>query len=543
MRPLTTLSSVLCLLAALPAQANKRNASGGPLRPDQACFDVLHYGLDLRVDPAAKSIAGTLTMRAKWLAPQPSFVLDLDPALAVESVTLDQKSVPYERDAGRIVVKPATALAAGAEFTVVVGYGGTPHEARNPPWDGGFTWKQTKDGKPWIATSCQGEGADLWWPCKDHPSDKPDGFDLVCTIPKGLVLASNGVLAVEPKTEGAWTTFHWRTRQPIANYNIALNIAPYVELKETYTCIDGTKMPFQMWVLPESQERAKRCMQQFQDHLHVFEQLLGPYPFRSEKYGVAETPHLGMEHQTIIAYGNGFRDEQYDWLHNHELAHEWWGNLVTCRDWKDMWLHEGFGTYMQPLYREIRFGPKAYADEIAKYRMMHRTPLAPRESKDSHEIYFGASGNDIYYKGSAVLHTLRWHMGDGPFAAALRKFCYPTEAAQKATDGSQVRFVDTDDFVRLCSDLANEDLAWFFDVYVRQPSLPRLQWEKKDGTLSLRWLVPGDLKFELVVPVVLGGKEVRVPMPGGKGTLPVGDADWRLDPNQRLLMGKPVEAR
>jgi aminopeptidase N len=250
-----------------------------------------------------------------------------------------------------------------------------------------------------------------------------------------------------------------------------------------------------------------------------------------------------MEHQTIIAYGNGFRDEQYDWLHNHELAHEWWGNLVTCRDWKDMWLHEGFGTYMQPLYREVRFGPKAYAVEIAKYRMLHRTPLAPRESKDSHEIYFGASGNDIYYKGSAVLHTLRWQMGDGPFATALRKFCYPTEAAQQATDGSQCRFVDTDDFIRLCSDLANEDLTWFFDVYVRQPSLPRLQWKKSDGKLELQWLVPSGAKFELVVPIEVRGQEVRVPMPGGKGTLPIGDADYRLDPRLRLLMGKPVEVR
>ena len=544
MSPRTTLSSLLCLLAALPAQDSKRNASGGPLRPDQGCFDVLHYRLELKVDPAQKAIAGTLTMRAKWMADSPQFVLDLDAALLVDTVTLDGKPVANERDGGRIVIKPDAKMAPGStEFVVAVAYHGTPVEAKRPPWDGGFTWKASKDGKPWIATSCQGEGADLWWPCKDHPSDKPAGFDLLCTIPKGLVLASNGVLVGEPVTTGDWTTFHWRTTSPIANYNIALNIAPYVELKETYTCIDGTKMPFQMWVLPESQERARRCMPQFQDHVRVFEELLGPYPFRHEKYGVAETPHLGMEHQTIIAYGNGFQDEQYDWLHNHELAHEWWGNLVTCRDWKDMWLHEGFGTYMQPLYREKRFGAKAYQDEVRKYRMLHRTAIAPRESKNSHEIYFGANGNDIYYKGSAILHTLRWQMGDGAFFTALRQFCYPTEQAAKATDGSQVRFVDTDDFIKLASELAREDMTWFFDVYVRQPSLPRLQWDKKGGTLSLRWLVPAELPFTLSVPVVVGGKEIRVPMPGGRGELPVGDAEFMIDPSQRLLMGKLVDGR
>ncbi len=529
---------VALLLAEVVAQ-EPRNVSGGPLRADQACYDVRHYRLELDVDVAAKSIAGTLTMRASLLAPAATLGLDLDAALSVHDVTVDGKPAKFERVPGRILVTPEPAIAAGALFEVAVRYGGAPRVAKNPPWDGGFTWKTTKDGAPWIATSCQGEGADLWWPCKDHPSDKPDGFDLVCTIPKGLVLASNGVLVGEPATSGERTTFHWRTQQPIANYNIALNIAPYVEIADSYTCIDGTVMPFVLWVLPESVERAKRCAPQFRDHLRVFEELLGPYPFRAEKYGIAETPHLGMEHQTIIAYGNGFRDEQYDWLHNHELAHEWWGNLVTCSDWKDMWLHEGFGTYMQPLYRERRFGKQAYADEIGKYRHGNRSPIAPRESKTSAQIYFAGGSNDLYYKGSHVLHTLRWLLGDQRFFTALRQFCYPTEAAAKATDGSQVRFADTDDFVRLCSELAGEDLGWFFEVYVRSAGLPTLAREVVAGDLVLRWQVPGDRPFSLPVPVRLRGEEVRVEMTGGTGRLRVGDHEWFVDPDQRILMLRP----
>jgi aminopeptidase N len=533
--PFVPLAPLVALAAPLAAQG--LNVSGGPLQPDQACYDVLHYRLAIAVDPAAKGIDATLTMRAKWLAASPRLALDLDPALEVTAVALDGAAVVHRRDGGRLLLEPATAIPVGAEVAVEVRYRGTPREAKNPPWDGGFTWKQTADGKPWIATSCQGEGADLWWPCKDHPSDKPDGFDLLCTVPEGLVVASNGVRASAPVTHGGTTTWHWRVSSPISNYNVALNIAPYVELNDTYTCVDGTRMPIEFFVLPESRKRAQACMPQFLDHLRVFEELLGPYPFRSEKYGIAETPHLGMEHQTMIAYGNGFRDEQWDWLHNHELAHEWWGNLVTCRDWKDMWLHEGFGTYMQPLYRERRFGRKAYDDEIRKYSFRNRAPVAPREVRDSKQIYFGGGGsNDIYYKGAAVLHTLRWQLGDEKFFALLRRFCYPTAAAAKATDGSQVRFVDTDDLVELASEVAGEDLAWFFEVYVRQPALPRLEHETKDGVLHLRWRVPGDLPFAVPVPVECGGTTHRVVMTGGVGSLEVGDRDVRVDPQQLVLV-------
>ena len=538
MHPAALVVVVCAPFASLLAQ--QRNVSGGPLRSEQACYDVLHYSLHIDVDDAAHTIAGTLSMRAKWLAAQSELQLDLDAALAVQSVQLDGAAVPHERTGGVLHIRPGQPLAIGAAFTVEVAYGGAPRTAKNPPWDGGFTWAKTPDDKPWIATSCQGEGADLWWPCKDHPSDKPDGFDLHCTVAKGLVVASNGTLQGKPATKGGRTTFHWRTQSPIANYNIALNIAPYVELKDTFACIDGTKMPVQFFVLPSSEAKAKRCMAQFLDHVHVFEELLGPYPFRHEKYGVVETPHLGMEHQTIIAYGNGWKDEQYDWLHNHELAHEWWGNLVTCRDWKDMWIHEGFGTYMQPLYLERKFGRARYDQEVAGYRLMNRTPIAPREIKNSHEIYFtGGGGNDIYYKGSAVLHTLRWQLGDEKFFQALRRFCYPTAAAAKATDGSQVRFVDTDDFVQLCNEIAGEDLGWFFEVYVRQAGLPQLEHAVQDGVLRLQWRAPKELPFSLPVPVVVDGVEHRVTMAGGKGELQCGKAAPEIDPGRRLLFVRP----
>jgi len=542
-RILTRAVAGLAAPAVLLAQQESgpaANVSGGPLRPDQACYDVRHYTLRVAVDPEGRSIAGSLTMRADAVAAASVIALDLDDHLAVEEVRFDGAEAAYEVGGGRILVRPPEERPVGSTFEVTVVYGGQPRVAKRPPWTGGFTWSETPSGQPWIATSCQGEGADLWWPCKDHPSDKPDGFDLYCTVPAGLVCASNGTLQGAPQAAGGRVTFHWRSASPIANYNIALNIAPYVELKERFTCVDGTEMPISFFVLPSSVRKAKRCMPAFLDHLAVFERLLGPYPFRHEKYGIAETPHLGMEHQTMIAYGNGFRDEQYDWLHTHELAHEWWGNLVTCRDWKDMWLHEGFGTYMQPLYREVRFGRQAYEDEIHRHRTMNRAPIAPREVRDSKQIYFGGGGgNDIYYKGSLVLHTLRYHLGDDAFFEVLRRFAYPDQATRERTDGGQVRFVDTDDLVALVNEVAGEDNGWFFEVYVRSAGLPRVVYEVVDGALELEWQTPGDLPFSLEVPVMLGGIEVRVPMPDGKASVPVGTADFHIDPGRRLLMARP----
>jgi len=532
------------LLIAVGAGAQDRNVSGGRLIPEQACYDVLRYDLAIEVDPEQRHIDGRLTMRARIVAPTLRLALDLDPALEVGDCLLDGAAVEHEHDAGRLWITAPAELGAGQVIEVTVGYGGAPRVAPRPPWQGGFTWSKTAAGEHWIATSCQGEGADLWWPCKDHPSDKPEGMDLRVTVPEGLVVACNGTEHTEPVTDKGQTTFHWRVDSPFSNYVIALNIAPYVELRDTYTCIDGTKMPIRFFVLPESERKAKRCMAQFLDHLRVFEELLGPYPFRHEKYGIAETPHLGMEHQTIIAYGNGFGDEEYDWLHNHELAHEWWGNLVTCRDWKDMWIHEGFGTYMQPLYRERRFGREAYDQEMQRHGTMNRGPVAPRESKSSFEIYFGPGGsNDIYYKGKWILHTLRWQLGDEKFFTCLRRFCYPTPAHEQATDGSQVRLVDTEDFIALVNEIAGEDLHWFFEIYLRQPHLPKLVSKREGDVLELRWSTPRDLQFEVPVPIVVGGTEHVVEMKGNRGEIAVGDADYLIDPDQRVLMVRPRQQR
>jgi aminopeptidase N len=532
--------SLLLLASLLPAQS-PRNVSGGPLIPEQGCFDVQHYDLVLTVDPVAKVITGKLTMQARITATTQRIVLDLDGALHADEVTVGTDKVKAVHKDGRIGIDLPAELQPGSDLVVSVQYGGAPRVAPNPPWNGGFTWAKTVDGKPWIATTCQGEGADLWWPCKDHPSDKPEHMDLHITVPEGLIVASNGTLQKDEKGKQGHT-WHWHIASPISNYCVALNIAPYEVITDSYQSLGGEKVPVQFYVLPEHEAQGRKFLPEFLDHLKCFEEILGPYPFRKEKYGIAETPHKGMEHQTIIAYGNKFVRLQfnYDWLHCHELAHEWWGNLVTCRDWKDMWIHEGFGSYMQALYLERRRSPEAYRIEMRNQaKFVNRIAVAPREGMNSQQVYFDNGGsNDIYFKGSWVVHTLRWQLGDEKFFQCLRRFCYPTVASEKVTDGSQVRLVDTDEFVRLCSRIAGSDLAWFFEVYVRQPKLPVLEQELKAGVLELRWVVPDGMVFTVPVPVQVGDKVERVAMPGGKGTLKVGTRKFEIDPDWRLLMAR-----
>lgn len=520
-------------------------ASGGELLPEQGAIDVQHYTLQLDIDPEAQFVVGSLQVTADVLEPLHELVLHLDDALHVSEVLVDGHPRPFAHAGGLIRAPLKRAMQEGDLLHATVEYSGQPRVAARAPWDGGFTWSHSADGSPWFTTTCQGEGSDLWWPSKDHPSDKPETMDLYITVPAPLVVASNGTLQSVEDEDGGKRTYHWYIASPISNYNVALNVGPYERIDATFTSVDGSTFPVNFYVLPESREQGEAFMPEILDHLAFFEEVVGPYPFRAEKYGVVETPHLGMEHQTIIAYGNRFRqgDPDYDWLHHHELAHEWWGNLVTNRDWKDMWIHEGIGTYMQPLYLERRFGEQAYLDKMAADRrgLNNRRAVAPRESQDSQQIYFGPDGshdNDIYNKGSWIMHTLRWLMGDEAFFVALRRMAYPDPRNEKVTDGSQVRFTDTEEIRAIAESQAGEDLGWFFEVYLRQPELPVLDTRIEDDTLYLSWSVPEGLTFPMPVPVKLGDRMVRVLMPGGSAEVPLAGQSVEIDPQDRVLKAR-----
>lgn len=522
--------------------------SGGVLSAEQAAYDVKHYDLALAVDVQTQSIKGVLTVRARIVKPIDRFALDLDTPLTVESVALSNgKDLKFERTEKQILIDLAAMQKAGKTIEIRVAYSGKPRTAPHPPWVGGFVWSKTKSGEPWLATAVQMDGSDLWFPVKDHPSDKADTTALHFTVPENLVAASNGRLQSVVDNKNGTKTYNWFISQPISNYNIALNVAPYRVIEDSMKSVTGETIPIAFYVLPENYEKGQDLVNKTKDYVRFFEEYLGPFPFRADKLGIAETPHLGMEHQSIIAYGNEFKYDKdgVDTLMFHELGHEWWANLVTAPDWNDFWIHEGFQSFMDALYKDKLRGSRAQfvkslPDRIANLKNLK--PVAPRESRTTTEMYliapeFVRSDNDIYSKGALVLNTLRSLIGDEAFFRALRKMCYADKKSERITNGKQVNFRTTDDFLRIAERESGKDLDWFFELYLRQPALPKLRVETKPNQLVLRWDVPNNLPFPMPVEVKIAGETRRVEMLNNTGSVPLpADAKYEIDPNGWLLM-------
>jgi aminopeptidase N len=543
---------LLISVSAIYAQRQvgvRATGSGGMLMPEQAAYDVKHYDLNLRVFPNEQSIRGALTVRAQIVNPIDKFVLDLDAPLIVETVHwVDNKTetpLNFERRTGQIWIALPRMVRAGEIANLRVVYGGKPRVAPNPPWVGGFVWGKTPSGAHWIATAVQMDGSDLWFPVKDHPSDKPETVSLHFTVPEPLVAASNGRLQSVVKNNDGTQTFKWFVSQPISNYNIALNAAPYRVIRDQMKSVAGDTIPIEFYVLPEHFDKGQSLVDKTKEYVRFFEEYLGPFPFRADKLGIAHTPHLGMEHQSIIAYGNNFEYDQYgfDWLMFHELGHEWWANLVTAKDWNDFWIHEGFQSFFDALYAEKTRGREQFIKSLPNRIKATKNvkPVAPREPRTTTEMYFippdyTQSDNDIYGKGALILNSLRGLMGDQAFFRAVRKMAYPTLEMEKITNGKQVRLVTTEDFQRIAEREYGKKLDWFFELYLRQPKLPKLITETKGNQLALRWETPNNMPFPMPVEVKIGNDIKRVEMLKGMGTitLPQG-ANYVIDPQGWLL--------
>jgi aminopeptidase N len=400
----------------------------------------------------------------------------------------------------------------------------------------------------------QNDGADLWFPVKDHPSDKPETTSLHFTVPEPLIAASNGKLQSVVKNDDGTRTFNWFLSQPISNYNIALNVAPYKLVEDNMRSIAGDNIPIQFYVLPEHADKAQTLINKTKDYVRFFEEYLGPYPFRADKLGIAETPHLGMEHSTIIAYGNEFKydADDVDTLMFHELGHEWWANLVTAPDWNDFWIHESFQSFMDALYKDkIRGSRELFAkslpDRIKNTKNVKA--VAPRQPRTTTEMYmlppdYTKSDNDIYSKGALVLNTLRSYIGDEAFFKTLRRTAYPSAKMEKVTNGKQAHFVTTDDFMRIAEKQSGKDLDWFFELYLRQPHLPKLAVHEvvvsggsaSAGQLILRWETPNNMPFPMPVEVKIGGATKRIEMKNNTATVALSnDSSYEIDPNGWLL--------
>lgn len=458
------LKRLLCILLLLPflnshAQDLK---SGGILKPEQAIMDIRHYTVALDVDPEKQAIDGYAEIDLNTSEATSTLLFDLVHLYTVRHVWVNKKEQSFKQDGDRLYITLAKALPAG-KVKVKIEYGGKPGIASRPPWDGGFTWAKDSTGNPWVAVTCQKEGATILFPCKDHPSDEPnEGADLIITVPAALYVAGPGLLQ-KVTAKGNKKTYHWRTQYTINNYSILFNIGKFTVASRTYTTVNGNKVPLQFYVLEEHKHRGPHHLDVLERSVRMQEKYFGEFPWVKEKIAVCETPHLGMEHQTLNAYGNKFRytkvgGADFDWLMHHELGHEWWGNKVTGIDWADMWIQEGICSFGDALFTRDAEGEAAYIKRMQETARstQNKTAVVQGKNLDTDIVYH----NDIYGKGAFFMHTVRYVLGDDVFFPAIRKL---------ATDPQYTydRLVNTDDVEKFFSTTSGQNLKPLFDLYLR----------------------------------------------------------------------------
>ncbi|MEL6533860.1 MAG: M1 family metallopeptidase [Bacteroidota bacterium] len=369
-------------------------------------YDVHYYDLSIDFDPEKEKLTGAVYIFATATQDLNRLQLDLHPNFEITRLSLgdDGPELPYTRKE-RAVFVDITQLK-GSQFVLYVDYTGQPKKAKKAPWKGGFVWEKDEDGNPWVGVACESDGASLWWPLKDHTADEPDSIRLHYTVPKGLIAVGNGQL--ENSSEmGDRVTYDWYVSYPINTYNVTVYIGKYKKLTQDYTGIDGEEMTLIHYVLGPNYETAKRHFQQVPDILRNFEQQFGSYPWYRDGFKLVESPYAGMEHQTAIAYGNGYENDlnaNTDYIILHETAHEWWGNSVTAEDLADVWLQEGFATYAEALYLEDMLGEDAYDSHLFLYRLTIKNKYPVVGVRDRRWFHF-RKNQDVYTKGAWILHT------------------------------------------------------------------------------------------------------------------------------------------
>lgn len=484
----------------------KQDSLRGSITPERAWWDLTYYHLDISVDPSTKSIKGKNSVHYKVLKPNSVLQIDLQAPLIITKVTQNGEELSVDHQGNAHFIKLKSDQKKNSLQSLDVYYEGQPKEAKRAPWDGGFSWKKDDNGNDFVATSCQGLGASVWWPNKDHMYDEVDSMLISVRVPKALMEVSNGQLrGVEDHKDGT-NTYHWFVNNPINNYGVNVNIGDYVHFSEDYNGEKGIlKMDY--YVLKYNLEKAK---QQFKDAprmMEAFEHWFGPYPFYEDGYKLVEVPYLGMEHQSSVTYGNGFENGylgrdlsgtgwglKFDFIIIHESAHEWFANNITYKDIADMWIHESFTAYAESIFVEYFYGKKAGAEYVIGTRrgIQNDAPII-----GPYDVNQSGSG-DMYYKGANMLHTLRqWINNDNQWRQILRGL---NETFYHQT-------VTTEQIENYISKTSGIDLSAFFNQYLRDVRIPTLEYRIKDQQLKYRWIntVSG---FNMPVHVAINGKDL-----------------------------------
>ncbi|MGL5891121.1 MAG: M1 family metallopeptidase [Bacteroidia bacterium] len=461
----------------------------GESTPVRNSYDVKHYDLsvDFGADPLKnKSISGTVIITAQIVTPTDSFQLDLKENMRLITAEMrigkntEWLPVRFSWKYNTVFVKADGVIDAGKTIQIKLNYSGTPVDAKRPPWRGGFVRKTDDLKRPWMGVACQSEGAGTWWPCKDAMNDEPDSMNIHLTIPKGLTGVSNGRFVDTASANEKQTTWSWKLSCPINVYNVTFYIGKFKLLQDTYqSTVTGKTLDLNHYVLDYNYEKAKSHFKQVKEHIKFYEYRFGAYPWYEDGFKLVESPYAGMEHQSAIAYGNGYKNHfqyAFDYIILHETAHEWWGNSVTASDLADGWLHEGFATYSEALFVEHKYGKEKYEDYLLNQRLyiINRRPVVGKKGIR----YFNYKDSDIYMKGAWILHTLRNSINnDTLFFDIIKTFATRYYRSE----------ISSQQFIDLVNEKTGQNYNAFFAQYLNNRFVPEIEFFDDGEYLYYRW--------------------------------------------------------
>ena len=495
-------------VAAQSTEYTRQDSLRGAITPEREWWDLTYYHLSMAVDPDQKFIKGTNLVKYDVLKSHQTMQIDLQPPMRITRVSVAGIEQDFVRDGNAYFIRLSEKQKVGTSNEVFVEYEGKPVVSENPPWSGGLTWKKDSNGIDFIATSCQGDGASLWWPNKDHMYDEVEGMLISVTVPEHLIDVSNGRLKSVVQNDDKTKTYNWEVLNPINNYGVNINIGDYVNFSEVYDGEKG-KLDMDYYVLRENLEKAKVQFKQVGPMMEAFEHWFGPYPFYEDSYKLVEVPYLGMEHQSSVTYGNKYangylgRDgsgtgwgDKFDFIIIHESGHEWFANNITYKDMADMWIHESFTAYSESIYTDYLYGKEAGADYVIGTRknIRNEAPII-----GDYDVNKSGSG-DMYSKGANMLHTIRTIINDDELwrsiLRGLNKEFYHSTVSTK-----QIEYY--------ISDKSHINFSKVFDQYLRNSDLPSFQYSIEGERLSYRWtkVVPG---FDMPVYVKIDGAPIKL---------------------------------
>jgi aminopeptidase N len=495
---------VISQLSAQEITTRKDTLKGG-LRFERTCFDVLHYDLDIKINPEEKSIVGFNDVTFKVLSKTTKIQLDLFENMKIDSIVLNSKKLKYKREFDAVFINFEEALIKDSEQKIRFYYSGNPLIAKNAPWDGGFIFTKDTNDIDFIGVAVQGVGASLWFPCKDSQSDEPDfGVIIKVAVPIGLMNVSNGRLMNNENLNNGYTRWDWEVKSPINCYDITVNIGDYINFGENYKGLD-----LDFYVLRENEAKAKTQFEEVKPMMDCFQSKFGEYPFKEDGYKLVETSYLGMEHQSAVSYGNKY-DKGYlgsdlsgtgigmlfDFIIIHESGHEWFGNSITSKDIADMWIHEGFTCYSESVYLECQYGIKKaqiYLNGLKK-NIKNDKPIIGKYGVNKE------GSGDMYYKAALMLNTIRHIINnDEKWWKIILDY----------SNTFKHKIIDTETVVTFFNNASGMNLTSVFNQYLRFATIPTLELKIENDSLSYRWKA-NDPNFSMPIDIKIKGEKTRI---------------------------------